>query len=125
MSKTSLGNLRPMSRELAVVNGKKGGMKSGEVRRNKKNIKELILLIFKLKVPIDAINDDIKKKYFKSMSNDEAIIYAQLIKAINGDTQAAIFLRDTSGQKPVEKQSIEKRNTIEAVMKKISSDSEY
>lgn len=37
-----------------------------------------------------------------SIRADSAVILAQLAKAISGDTEAARFLRDTSGQKPAE-----------------------
>ena len=33
------------------------------------------------------------------ISYQEAILLAQIIKACNGDTQAAVFVRDTSGNK--------------------------
>ena len=36
----------------------------------------------------------------------EAIIIKQVEKALKGDLQSATFVRDTSGQKPVEKQEV-------------------
>lgn len=39
----------------------------------------------------------------KNISVSDAILLKQIAKALKGDTTAAAFLRDTAGQKPVEK----------------------
>lgn len=36
----------------------------------------------------------------ENITYQEAILIAQINKALNGDTQAAVFIRDTSGNKP-------------------------
>lgn len=51
----------------------------------------------------------------KNIPVDEAIMIAQIQKAILGDTQSAIFVRDTLGEKPVDK--IETGITIEEYVK--------
>lgn len=88
-------NLKPFSREDAVKYAKKGAEKSAEARRKKRD----------LKLAIQALLEaDIKdKKTGETMSGAEALAVAQFRKAMKGDTKAFEVLRDTSGQKPVEK----------------------
>lgn len=89
------------SREEAKKNGRKGGIVSGQRRRERKTMKQAIELVLSLN-----IKDPATKKKLKSMgikANDinynTALIIAQLTKALKGDTRAAEFLRDTSGQR--------------------------
>lgn len=83
------------SRQKAAENGAKGGIASGEARRKKRD----------LKLAIQALLEaDVKdKKTGEVMSGAEALVAAQYRKALKGDTKAFEVLRDTSGQKPVEK----------------------
>lgn len=76
-------------------NAQKAGIASGEARRKKRD----------LKLAIQALLEaDIKdKKTGEIMSGAEALAVAQFRKAMRGDTKAFEVLRDTSGQKPVEK----------------------
>jgi hypothetical protein len=88
-------NLKPLSTEKAREIGAKGGKASVEARRKKRD----------LKLAIQALLEaDIKdKKTGEVMSGAEALAVAQFRKAMKGDTKAFEVLRDTSGQKPVEK----------------------
>lgn len=88
-------NLKPFNRENAVKYAKKGAEKSAEARRKKRD----------LKLAIQALLEaDIKdKKTGETMSGAEALAVAQFRKAMKGDTKAFEVLRDTSGQKPIEK----------------------
>ena len=54
------------------------------------------------KVNIDSVKS-IDELANKNIDASTAILLKQLTKAFRGDTAAAIFLRDTAGQKPVEK----------------------
>ena len=76
-------------------NAQKAGIASGEARRKKRD----------LKLAIQALLEaDVKdKRTGEVMSGAEAIAVAQYRKALKGDTKAFEVLRDTSGQKPVEK----------------------
>lgn len=68
----------------AQIAGKKGGIKSGEVRRQYASFRDA----------------------FKAMMTDEdrqKIYDALITKAMSGDVRAAEFLRDTLGEKPVER----------------------
>ena len=91
------GNLKPMNkrtkseqREIA----KKGGIKSGESRRERKRLRELLELCLQL-------NDE--ETGFK---NDYAMTVALIKKAVKGDVSAYLAIRDTLGEKPVEKQEV-------------------
>lgn len=92
-------NLKPFtseqSREEAAKNGAKGGKASGEARRKKRD----------LKLAMQALLEaDVKdKRTGETMSGAEAIALAQYRKALKGDAKAFELIRDTSGQKPVEK----------------------
>lgn len=90
-------NLKPQNtrtkeeqREIA----KQGGKASGEARRKKRDLKLAIQVL---------LETDIKGKNGEVKSGAEAIAIAQFQKALKGDTRAFEVLRDTSGQKPVEK----------------------
>ncbi len=66
---------------------RKGGKKSGEVRRAMKSFRE----VFE-----EQLDDKKLQEIFKAMYK----------KALKGDTRSAEFIRDTAGQKPVEKTQI-------------------
>ena len=73
-------------RELA----KKAGVASGKKRREKEEFKKLIEI---------ALNEE----YKEGMTNAEALVLSMLTKALEGDTKAFEILRDTAGQKPIDK----------------------
>ena len=91
-------NLKPpytsdQSPEEASINGKKGGIASGEARRKRRDIRA-------------AMEALLEKKYNTSMgelSGAEAISLKQMEKALKGDPKAFELVRDTAGQKPIEK----------------------
>lgn len=78
---------------------KKGGIKSGEVRRNKKTLRNELEIALSLK---DETGEELK------MSITKALIK----KAISGDVKAYIVIRDTIGEKPTDKQEIQKTTPI-------------
>lgn len=99
-------------RELA----KKGGKKSGEVRREKKLIKDQLNLLLSL-----PLKDPKAKKQLQSLGidvdnldNQMAMVISMWQKAIKGDVQAFNSIRDTVGEKPVEKVEVSK-NTDETI----------
>ena len=77
------------SKEEASALGKKGGIKSGKVRREKANFKKLCEI---------ALNE----VYKGEMTNAEAMVISMITKALEGDTKAFEVIRDTAGQKPVQ-----------------------
>ncbi len=105
-------NLKPFdsnqSREEAKKNGRKGGIKSGEVRRARKTLREELLLLL------------------ESGNTQNKISLALIQKALKGDIKAFEVIRDTIGEKQSDK--IETKNTnigivdektIESVMNKL------
>ena len=82
-------NLKPIRSESeAREKGKNGGKKSGEVRRERKAIKEELLLLLS--------QGDLQEKLSLALIN----------KALSGDVRAFETIRDTIGEKPIEKQEI-------------------
>jgi hypothetical protein len=73
----------------------KGGKKSAEVRRKKKELREVIELLLEKEYQ--------DKKSGTTKSGAELIAFKQFQKALEGDTRAFEVIRDTAGQKPVEK----------------------
>ena len=94
-----------MSKEELSECGKAGGKASGEAKRRKKAMKESldILLNMPLKsgkqADVEAVKNFAALKG-KNITVEQAMLIAQIQKALKGDTQALTFLRDTSGQKP-------------------------
>ena len=88
-------NLKPIrTKSEAREKGKKGGEKSGESRRERKKLKELLELCLQL-------NDE--ETEFK---NDYAMTVALIKKAVKGDVSAYLAIRDTLGEKPIDKQEV-------------------
>lgn len=80
---------------------RKGGIRSGEVRRARKTLKEELLLLLS--------DGDTQKR----------ISLAQLEKALAGDTKAYEVIRDTIGEKPTEKVENSGTQTLDVNIKVI------
>lgn len=99
-------NLNPVrTEEEAREKGKKGGIASGIARRERKAMKDTLeaLLSMPLKDGKAANIETIKNLAAvkgKNITVQEAIMLAQIQKAMKGDTRAAEFVRDSSGNKP-------------------------
>lgn len=86
---TNSKNLKPVrTKSEAREKGKKGGIKSGEKRRERKALKEELLLLLS--------TGDTQKK----------LSVALIDKAMCGDVKAFEVIRDTIGEKPTDKQEI-------------------
>lgn len=77
-----------------VETARAGGVASGEARRRKKEIRECLEIL---------LEKEIKARDGKVMSGAEAISAKLFEKALHGDVRAFEVLRDSAGQKPVEK----------------------
>jgi len=75
-------------------NAAKGGRKSGEVRRQKKLLKDCL---------DELLQREWENRQGEKHSGSEAISIALFKKALAGDIKAYEVVRDTSGQKPVDK----------------------
>ena len=81
----NLKSLADRTKEEQREIARKGGIKSGEVRRARKTLKEELLFLLS--------KGDTQEKMSLSM----------IAKALNGDVKAFEVIRDTIGEKPVEK----------------------
>lgn len=84
---TKMGKARGLTSEEAQRIGKKGGEASGKARAIKKTFKE-------------AFEDDLTDDKIK------ALIDAMYKEAKRGNTKAFEIIRDTMGQKPIERQEV-------------------
>ena len=88
--------------------GRRGGIASGEAKRAKKAMKERLEIILDMPlksgkgVDIETIQNFAKLKG-KNITVQDAMMIAQIQKALKGDTNAAAFVRDTAGQNPSQK----------------------
>lgn len=81
-------NLRVPTSSEARRNGRKGGIASGQARRERKKMRDDLL----------ALLGEIDPSNGKTMQ--ENIITAAVAKAASGDVRALEFVRDTIGEKP-------------------------
>lgn len=87
--------------------GRKGGIASGEAKRKKKYMKEVLDVVLDMPLKKGKHNDVEDIRNFaslkgKNLNVQEAIMIAQIQKALKGDTNAVQFIRDTIGQKQIE-----------------------
>ncbi len=84
---------------------KKGGEASGKSRRKKKAMRESLEILLDMKIKagrecdIESIQSFAALKG-KNITVEQAMLIAQIHKALKGDTTALTFIRDTSGQAP-------------------------
>lgn len=82
------------SGEIAVENGRKGGFASGKSKREKKLLRECIEIL---------LEKEMTDKSGKTITGAEALTAKLFAEAMKGNVKAFEVLRDTAGQKPVEK----------------------
>lgn len=100
-------NLIPQSERTKAEQRKiatKGGKASGKARREKKAMKDTLATLLSMSLKDGTITDIEKITNVASLkglniSVQEAIMLAQIQKALKGDTKAAEYIRDTSGNK--------------------------
>lgn len=78
--------------------GRKGGKRSGQVRRERKTLRQELELLLK---------EEIHDKNGKAMETQKALGASLIKAALNGSVQAFIAIRDTIGEKPVEKVDVQ------------------
>lgn len=110
---------------------KQGGIASGIAKREKKAMKDTLKALLTLPLDESQVADIETIKSLaalegKNITVQEAILLQQVKKAMNGDTKAAEYVRDTAGDKPTDKVELnskidldEKINEIEEYMKKM------
>ena len=83
-------------------NARKAGKASGRSRREKRDMRETFraMLDMPLRPGGTTQAQTMDGMDGKNMTVEQAVALAQLRKAMDGDTRAAEFVRDTSGQRP-------------------------
>ena len=88
-------NIKPIrSTKEARKRGRNGGIASGKARREKKLLKDCL---------DELLQKEWENRQGEKMSGSEAISVAVFKKALAGDIKAYEVVRDTAGQKPVDK----------------------
>lgn len=103
----TIENLKVPTSEEARENGKKGGIASGKARAERKALKEELLLLLS--------EGDTQKKISLSL----------IQQALDGNTKAFEVIRDTIGEKPVEKVDMNANISYEEAIKEVADSSEY
>ena len=84
---------RDLSPSEAREYGSRGGKRSAEVRREKKRLRESLEALLEGEIEIDG----------QKVSVTDAMAAAAIKSALRGDWKAWELVRDTSGQKPIDK----------------------
>lgn len=105
MARNEFSNMTPEERR---ENGRKGGIASGEAKRRKKAMRDRLEILLELQMKPGKGADLESIKNFaalkgKNITVQDAMMLAQIQKALKGDTAAATFIRDTAGEKPGDK----------------------
>lgn len=101
----NVSNLKPGEHRLTKEEQSAGGKASVKARRRRKLLKEIIEMVGQLPVTDGENRAKLKALGIEDdeMTNDVLIVAALYGKAIDGDVSAFNSLRDTGGQKPVDK----------------------
>lgn len=83
--------------KLTAEEQSKGGKKSAEVRREKRELRKALEIL---------MEQDVSDRKGNTRTGTEAMALAVFQKALKGDIKAFEVVRDTVGQKPVEKVQI-------------------
>lgn len=86
-------------------NGRKGGIKSGEVKRRKAEMRKTLELLLTMPLHDKKCHEVGDIQSFaqlkgKNVTVEAAIMIKQIQRALAGDLPSAEFIRDTSGQTP-------------------------
>ena len=111
-------NLRPGEYQLSQEEAKKGGIASGEARRRKRDLRQALELL---------LEKDYRDKNGNSITGTEAITAKLFEQAMKGNIKAFETLRDTIGQKPVEKVMIAEvdQDVIDEVERMVMNENEH
>lgn len=124
----NIENLRVPTSEEARENGRKGGKASAKARRERKLMCQTLaeLLAMTLKdgehINLEEIQSIASLKG-KNITVQEAIMLAQIQKAIKGNTRAAEFVRDASGNM-LNAESQAKIEKLKAEIEKLKAETE-
>lgn len=105
-------NLIPVSqrsREELQEMGRKGGKKAQEINAKKRSAQEIMQLLLNCRISREQAQEKLGI-YADFLPSDatlhDLINLRQILEASEGNTKAAEFVRDTSGNKPIDRQEI-------------------
>lgn len=87
------------SGEKAARSGQKGGIASGESKRKTKTFREALRALLESEVPDAQLREALEQLGFEPTYLNQ-ISLSSVKKAVQGDIEAARFVRDTIGEKP-------------------------
>lgn len=92
-------NLKSFTKENAKEIGRRGGLKSAEVKKQRKTMADTLKIALTMNAP-KKVQQALKEAGIKEIDNQTAIAIGQIQAAMTGDTRAAVFVRDTIGEIP-------------------------
>lgn len=105
-------NLKPItewSQEERRELGRKGGIKAQEINRQKRNAREIMELLLSCRIT-KAQAEEKLGEYAQYLPQDatlyDLVNLRQIMESIEGNTKSAEYVRDTRGDKPIERQEI-------------------
>lgn len=96
------------SREEAVRNGKKGGIKSGEARRRKAALRDTMNRLLTMKVEVEELSDVLRADGGDS-TYEEVITMAMIQQAMLGDVKAYKAIMQVVGQTDKSEEDLEEQ----------------
>ena len=105
----------------------KGGKASAAKRREKKTMEQSLQILLNLAVSDSTLtdpedNDTFNKVKGKNLTVQDKMLVEVIKKALKGDLKAIEFLRDTSGQKPVDKKNVKQDVNVHNPFSDLSAD---
>ena len=102
----------------ASAAGKIGGVKAGETRRRRGALRraaQALLEVSPDRLPgVEDLADVLRLAGIEGATMADAVALAQVLKAAKGDTEAARFIRDTSGERPADQLQVIPGEVIDA-----------
>lgn len=98
------GDFKKLPREVLSEYGRRGAQGAAEAKRRKKRMRETLEVIMQMPLKARGQEVDVEDvKAFaqlenKNMTVEQAVMVAQVMKALKGDTRAADFIRKATGQ---------------------------
>ena len=99
--------------EQRKANASKAGKASGQKRRERKQMKEQLEMLLNLPLQNNKLKEQMAKLGIEDneMNNQMAMTIAIYQEAMKGNTKAFEIIRDTIGEKPIERQEIKEVDT--------------
>lgn len=99
-----------------------GGKKSGETRRKQKTLRDTFKTVLADKFDANLATSDLAKAIadkHKGIDNYAAIAYAATYQVVNGNMAGLAVIRDTIGEKPVDKAEVANKVDISPRLEKL------